>query len=265
MNIIAVDDERSALISIERALKKVAPDASFTAFQFAKEALSFAKEQRVDVAFLDIEMTEMNGLIVAKHLKEINPHTNIIFVTGYSSYVVSAFELHASGYVMKPIRPERIALELENLRNPVKPTERGIRVQCFGNLAVYIDGKPLHFSRSKPKELFAYLIHKHGAPVTNAEIAAVLWEDEPYSRSVQSNTRNVISRLAKVLKDAGIGDILTKGRNSTSLDISRLSCDYYDYLRGDAAAVNSYMGEYLNEYSWAEFTVAYLNDKSNSQ
>lgn len=46
-----------------------------------------------------------------------------------------------------------------------------------------------------------------------------------------------------------------------AIDIEKVSCDYYDYLRGNASAVNTYAGEYMSDYSWAEFTVAYLNKK----
>lgn len=261
MNIIAVDDEESALWALERGIREAAPGTVLHCFSEAAGALAYAREHRVDVAFLDIEMHELDGLAMAKQLKEIHKATNIVFVTGHSSYMVNAFEMHASGYVMKPIRAERIAKELAHLRTPIVPQEQGVRIQCFGNFAVFVDGRPILFSRTKSKELLAYLVHKQGAALTNAEIAAVLWENKTDTRALRSNTRNVIARLIRSLKEEGIDDIICRTRNNTALDVDKVSCDYYDYLRGKMDAVNAYAGEYMSEYSWAEFTLAYLNQK----
>lgn len=176
MNIIIVDDERRTLKMIEKAVADAAAQSVIHSFTSAIKALEYARENQIDVAFLDIMMGEMNGLLLAKNLKDIYGRTNIIFVTGYSQYANDAFDLRASGYVMKPVNPERVQEELENLRNPVEvPCPERIRIQCFGSFAVFVDGKPLLFSRSKPKELLAYLMHKRGAAVTNSEIASVLW------------------------------------------------------------------------------------------
>lgn len=260
MNIIAVDDERRSLRMLEKALLQIAPDATIRGFLSAGEALAYADEHQVDVAFLDIMMGGMDGLQLAERLKELYDRTNIIFVTGYSQYAGSAFDLHASGYLMKPVNPQRVKKELENLRSPVAEQDtRRVYIQCFGSFAVFVDGHPIQFTRAKPRELLAYLVHKQGAPVTNGQIASVLWEKKPDTLSVQSNTRNVIAQLLQVLRDAGAEDIIARARNSTAVIPKRISCDYYDYLRAAPQAVNTYAGEYLSDYSWAEFTVAFLN------
>ena len=69
-----------------------------------------------------------------------------------------------------------------------------LKVRCFGNFEVFnLNNIPLHFERSKAKEVFAYLIYKHGASCTIKEIAAVLFEDEPYDRKQQGYTQKIIS------------------------------------------------------------------------
>ncbi|MDL2318036.1 response regulator [Eubacteriales bacterium OttesenSCG-928-A19] len=263
MNIIAVDDERRSLRMLEKALDQIAPEAEIHGFTSAGEALAYAGEHRIDVAFLDIMMGGMDGLLLAKRLKSLYDRTNIIFVTGYSQYAGSAFDLHASGYLMKPVNPQRVREELENLRSPVvaQPMPR-IRVQCFGSFGVFVDGRPLQFTRAKPRELLAYLVHKQGAAVTNGQIASILWEKKADTLSVQSNTRNVIAQLMQLLRDADAEDAIVKARNSTAINLPRISCDYYDYLLGKPEAINAYVGEYLSDYSWAEFTAAYLNNRN---
>ncbi|MDD3369350.1 MAG: response regulator [Lachnospiraceae bacterium] len=110
MRIIAVDDERIALEGLISAIKKVVPE-EIRGFRSSEEALQYVKNNPVDVAFLDIEMREMNGVTLAKHLKAICHSINIIFTTGYGEYRECAFALHASGYVTKPVTPEKISLK----------------------------------------------------------------------------------------------------------------------------------------------------------
>ncbi|MDL2272109.1 response regulator [Desulfovibrio sp. OttesenSCG-928-I05] len=259
MNIIAVDDEHYAILDLEQAIKEAAPDASLSCFMTPADALAYAQTTNVDIAFLDIDMGSMTGLSLALHLKEINPKTNIIFVTGYSEYMGSAFSMHASGYVLKPARTECIVRELENLRHPVPQNgKKGLRMQCFGNFEVFLDGKPLAFPRSKSKQLLAYLVDRKGAGVSAAEISSVLWGDKEYTRSIQKQVQTVISQMLKTLREAGIKDLVIKHWNSISVDTEKFSCDYYEFLQGDVNALNAYTGEYMENYSWAEMTAGLL-------
>ncbi|WP_310602777.1 response regulator [Anaerosporobacter sp.] len=260
MNMIAVDDEQSALNAIERALNNREQSATLASFLYADEALAYAKENRVDIAFLDIEMNEINGLILAKRLKEIYGNTNIIFVTGYDEYALEALRIKASGYILKPIDAEQVANELDSLRYPIKQEEEGVRIQCFGNFEVFLDGKPINFKRPKSKEILAYLVDRKGVNVSKKELAAILWEDEPYSRSMQSHLHILITELEQTLLKAGIDNLFLKQKGFYSVDVSNFVCDFYDYEKGYVSAVNSYHGEYMTNYSWAMFTEGKLGN-----
>ena len=100
----------------------------------------------------------------------------------------------------------------------------------------------------------AYLLDKRGAAATTAEIALTLWDDDSKIRSVQT----IISSLRKTLKKAGVTDVLVKSRNRTAVDVSKICCDLYEFIDGNVAAVNAYRGEYMSNYSWAEFTNGHL-------
>ncbi len=259
MNIVVVDDERPALRVMERVLKKAVPESELFCFTDADAALACAREKRVDIAFLDIEMSGVNGLALAKAFKDIEPKVNIIFVTGYSEYMGQAIHLRASGYLMKPITVDAVRVELENLRYPIDPkTASKLYVQCFGHFEVYVDGQPLHFERSKAKELFAFLIDRQGASVNTSEIAAVLWEDRGYNQSLRNNITKVISSMLATFRGAGLENVFVKSWNNLAVDTRKLSCDYYELLNGDARAINRYAGEYMSNYSWAEFTAGAL-------
>lgn len=259
MNIIAVDDEKASLWMLENAITKAAGQATVSCFLCPDEALQYAQNNQVNIAFLDIEMGETNGLFLAKRLKEICHTTNIIFVTGYSSFMGAAFDLRVSGYVLKPIAADKVAEELEHLRHPVINEDDRLRVQCFGNFEVFAGNMPVSFRRSKSKEVLAYLVDRKGAGVSNKELAAILWEDSTYSRTTQSHLRTILIEMMRALKEAGAGDVVIRQYNSHAIDTTKVNCDYYQFLAGNISSINAYRGEYMTNYSWAEFTLSLLS------
>jgi len=271
MNILIVDDERLPLENLKRTVEKVLPEAEITAFMKPREALEYATSDQTagfakpELAFLDIEMGSISGLQLAKKLKEIYGQINIIFTTGYSKYALDAHSLYASGYLMKPISAKAVEEVVQNLRYPVKFYEKyKIQVQTFGNFEVFSNGKPLKFTRLKAKELFAYLIMKKGALCTNSEVIAIIWEERLNTEAVQNQYRHLVLDLSKVLMSAGASDILVKQRGSLAVLPEKISCDLYDFLAGDTNAASSYTGEFMAQYSWAEFTNAYLDKMTKS-
>ena len=255
MKILCLDDEKLALQLLEECVKEVKPDAEVLTFRVQEELLEEAETNGCDIAFLDIHMRGMNGVEVAKRLKQSNPKMNIIFVTGFSEYKADALDMRASGYIMKPVTEEDVAQELENLRFPIIPKKDALlKVQCFGNFDVFLpDGTPVHFERSRSKEIFAYLVHRHGSSCSTREIAAALFEDEPYDQKQQSYLQILISAMVKSLKKAGAESAINKSYNALSVNPAVLDCDYYRFKELDAGAVNAYQAEYMSQYYWADF------------
>lgn len=257
-----MDNERLAMEDLMTTIRNMDDTIQVYGFCLAAEVIAFAKEHNIDVAFLDIEMPDINGLQIAKYLKEINPHTNLIFVTAYARYALEAFSLYASGYLLKPVSAKMIQEALHHLRYPLEAqNKQRVKVQTFGNFEVFVDGHPLHFSRSKSKEILAYLVHKKGTGCTLRELFAVLFEDKQYTISIQNQMQTYISSMMKTLKEAGIEDIIVKKFNHFSVDITKIDCDFYKFMDWDVDAINSYTGEYMANYSWGEFTVGYLEQK----
>ena len=106
MKIIAVDDERIALEGLLDVIREAAPGVELTGFEYPEDALNFVSDYSCNVAFLDVEMAEMSGVELAGQLKLRNPDINIIFATGFEEYRKEAYDLHASGYLTKPITVE---------------------------------------------------------------------------------------------------------------------------------------------------------------
>ena len=99
-------------------MKEVIPSAVVTGFTDADEALEFAKANRVALAFLDIELRNTSGLDLCRSLLEINPHTNVVYLTAYPDYSLDAWNTGACGFMLKPITAEGIREQLEKLRYP---------------------------------------------------------------------------------------------------------------------------------------------------
>ena len=255
MRMLCVDDEPLMLIMLEQAVKEAAPEDEVHAFRYQEDLLEDARKNGCDVAFLDIHMRGMNGVELAKELKAVNPKMNIIFVTGFSEYTGAAMKLHASGYIMKPVTAEEVRKELSDLRFPIVPRSNALlRVQCFGNFDVFLpDGEHVRFERSKSKEMFAYLVHRHGSSCSIREIAAALFEDEPYDKKQLNYMQQLTHAMMKSLRAVGAEEVVVKDFNALAVKPDLLDCDYYRFQELDAGAVNSYQNEYMSQYYWADF------------
>lgn len=247
MLFLAVDDENLQLNKLVDALKEADPKSEILSFNNPLTALEAVKNVRIDVAFLDIEMGGINGVELGKRLKSINPNINIIFVTGYDQYALDAYSMHASGYLTKPVSVERLKVELDNLRYPmpINNDRNKLRAQCFGNFEVFYNNEPIKFSRSKTKEMLAFLIDKRGAMVSVKDISIALFNEEK-----PSYIRNLVADLSKTFKELNIENTFVKHFNSYAVNVSEISCDYYDYLSNEPYAVKAYHGVYMQQYSW---------------
>ena len=118
--ILVVDDENIILRGNIHVLTETVPKAHIYGFMNGDEAVEFAASTPVDIAFIDIELKGENGIELAEKLAQIRARTNIIFTTGYSQYTHDAWNVHASGYLLKPLNPDNVKQELSCLRYPVK-------------------------------------------------------------------------------------------------------------------------------------------------
>ena len=257
MRVIAVDDEELMLRALVRAIS-VSPDIKeVVKFSNPEKALEYVKENSIDVAFLDINMRGMGGITLAENIIKLHPNSKIVFCTGYEEYAVSAFKLHASGYLMKPISAEDVQSEIDNIKG-VRKKEKLIDVKCFGNFEVYVKGERLSFKRSKTKELFAFLIDRHGAGLTAKQICAVLFPDDTDDVKNSAYLRQLVLDLKTTLKMVGAECVFCHETPYYRVDTSLIKCDYFSYLETGKPA---FMGEYMSQFSWAEETCANLQIK----
>ena len=262
MKAICVDDEgliAEHMAALCRRLPQLDGAQSFTSSQ---DALAWLEENTADVALLDIDMPDMNGIELAGRIKLIHPNISIIFLTGYSKYAVDAFQIHASGYLLKPVNREELAVEMAYaLSGKTEEATVHISVKTFGGFDVFVDGKEVLFKQSKCKELLAVLIDRRGSSMTRAEVFAIIWEDRQYDRSMQKQLDVIIRATRNTLREYGIEDIFVLKGGKMRIRPELLDCDMYRFFDGDVAAFNAYRGEYMNPYSWASMSEGFITRK----
>ncbi|MCQ2517057.1 MAG: response regulator [Saccharofermentans sp.] len=252
MIIYAIDDEKNALEYISRKIKSAEPDAEIYTFDTAAAAIESAKQLPFDVAFMDIQMPEIDGITLAKKFKKINPKCNMIFVTGYSEYTMDAFAVDASGYILKPATKDQVRHALDNLRYPlVVESGPNVCAQCFGDFELFVNGQPVRFKYQKSKEVIAFLVDRKGAVCTNNEVIVNLWEDDDDHSAYY---RSLMKDIQDTFKELGVEEIFNRERAGASIIKDKIRCDYYDYIKGTPEGINAYKGEYMIQYSWADAT-----------
>ena len=255
---IAVDDEVLMLGALVAALEASPDIAQVVKFSGCEEALEYAKNHPVDIAFLDINMRGMGGLALAERIVAARPACKIVFCTGYEEYAIPAFKLHASGYLMKPISAEDVQGEIDNIKG-MRQQEKLLTVKCFGNFEVYAKNEKVMFKRLKSKELFAFLIDRNGAGMTAKQICAVLFPDDTDDIKNAAYLRQLVMDLKNTLKTIGAESVLCHETPCYRVDTSLIKCDYINYLE---TGKPEFHGEYMTQYSWAEETCAMLSFKN---
>ncbi|MBY0202702.1 response regulator [Paenibacillus cucumis (ex Kampfer et al. 2016)] len=186
MKVILVDDERLALIGLQKLLEKEVSGIQIAAsYMNPAEVMAGVVLHRPDVVFLDIHMPEIDGMDLGRRIQIAVPGTEIIFVTSYDQYAVHAFELQALDYVMKPLQTERLKRTLQRVREKlaVRCEQRVMDTEvplicCFNQISFKLPGKEPQIAKwrtSKAQELFAYLLHHRNRVIYRSVLLDLMW------------------------------------------------------------------------------------------
>ena len=111
---LLIEDERLAREELKSLLKDFMEIEIVGEARNGSEALEMIKKLSPDLLFLDINMPEMNGFEMIKHLEEI---PQVIFVTAYDEFALKAFDVNALDYLLKPVDPIRLQEAIKKLSN----------------------------------------------------------------------------------------------------------------------------------------------------
>lgn len=118
-NVILLDDEKIILTGGLPVLEEVLPESAVVGFDKPSAALEYARNNRISLAFLDIELGKVSGLDVCRELLQINPFTNVVLLTAFADYAFDAWSTGACGFLLKPLTSEKVKNQLTLLRYPL--------------------------------------------------------------------------------------------------------------------------------------------------
>jgi two-component system, LytTR family, response regulator len=275
MKVILVDDEKSMLLIMRKMLSKI-PDIELAgSFQSPGEAYKYMKENKVDMAFVDINMPEENGLdFVRRVTSEINDIA-IFFLTAYKEYALEAYGMYAFDYLVKPITQEKLENSIQKAKEKLiflQPCNRQVILNkmyfyCLGSLDVKsMEGKSVQFTSSKSSELMAYLVMHRGRLVSKWKIMDDVFVGmAPQNAETYLNT--TVYKLRKALEPHGMKSIIISAEESYKIDLNNIYVDMIDFenrslkvshldVSNQEEAINTeklYSGELFGEkdYRWS--------------
>lgn len=210
----------------------------------------FLNKNHVDIIFLDIS-ARIDGLKIGAQIRKQSYNIAIIYISSTPAHAVEAFKVYAQGYILKPFNPKDIYDAIDNAKHMLMFSKR-ITAVTFGNFDVFANGKVLHFSRTKSKELLALLIDRCGGEITLNDVIEIILNLSPNSMEARQLARKVVSTLKKDLEYYGILDICSFKYGVYAINPSVLDCDLYKLLEGNKDAAESFTGDYMLQYPWAK-------------
>lgn len=132
MNILICDDEQFYIDKIIERINEYTPKeypVSIFSYKQRQEIIENIDIRLYDIAFLDIELDDCNGIQLANQLQILNPHCIIIFITNYPQYVTEAFHLNTYQYLLKPLDEDTFLREYRH----VLDTYSKIQSKCYFN------------------------------------------------------------------------------------------------------------------------------------
>ena len=265
MKTILVDDEILAMQFFSMECANIDEVEIIATFEDSRSSLEFASNHFVELAVLDIELPEMNGIELGQKLKEINPNIILIFISAHDEYAMQAYRLHAPVFLEKPYNREDVLYAIDTAKLFQSSSSKSIAIRTFGFFDIYVNEKLVHFSNKKSKELLAYLVDRKGHSVSNEQAICILWEDAVNDARYQSKLRRAVKDLRDTLRAVNAEHILINYPNSRAVDTSAFDCDYYRFLSDKNTDHRFFPGAYMSEYSWAEETLGFLYSLSERE
>jgi two-component system response regulator AlgR len=120
LRVLVVDDEPLARERLSHLVEELPAVELAGVAASGEEALLLAGRLRPEVVLLDIRMPGMDGIEAARHLARMPEPPAVIFTTAYEQHALAAFDAQAAGYLLTPVRPDRLQEALERARRPTR-------------------------------------------------------------------------------------------------------------------------------------------------
>jgi two-component system response regulator AlgR len=205
LSVLIVDDELPARERLQRLVAEVPGWAVAGSCSTGLDALSLVGKLDPAVVLLDIRMPGMTGIEVARHLGALEEPPAIVFTTAYDEYALQAFEAQAVGYLLKPVRRERLAdalrhasrlssPQLHSLATQEQPlaTRQHVAVRVRDELKL-IPVKEVRYFRAEQK--YVTVRHVRGEDLLDESLRAL---EEEFARDFVRTHRSLLVAIAHV-------------------------------------------------------------------
>lgn len=119
LKVLIVDDEKYVRNELRYFLEKHDDIQICGECSEGEEALELVKSLKPDIVFLDIQLQDISGMLVARKMLEKNKSLQVVFATAYDKYAIQGFELNAIDYILKPFLEERIKVTMDRIRERI--------------------------------------------------------------------------------------------------------------------------------------------------
>lgn len=251
MKAIVIDDERNAL---DLFISSVIDNYSVEIKMFMNEPMLAVEYlqggNKVDVAFLDINMPKINGVDLAEQLINIQNNIKIVFISGYiydEDKIKNRLGENLFAFCYKPYDLAIVRRIISDLNMELQNKAKLIEIRTFGNFDLFINKEVVHFSSQKSKELLALLVDAEGGVVNMGTAICKLWLDrDEYKCKILY--RDAVWRLKKTLREYGVEYIVNFARAKLNIEAKGIQCDLWHYLEKSGTTYN---GEYMIGYDWS--------------
>ncbi len=229
MKVVIADDEPLARERLRSLLADQAGIEVVAEAENGEQALHACAELQPDLVLLDIAMPGLDGLEAARHLATFEPRPAVVFCTAYDAHALSAFEAAAIDYLMKPVRPERLAAALERARTflagrsgPATAASQQARTllcaRLRGSLRL-IPVEDIHYLQAEEKYVVVH--HARGEDLLEESLKSL--EEEFGNRFVRIHRNCLVARHELVeLRRNGAGQVQAVLRHGNApLEVSR--------------------------------------------
>ncbi|QJD85003.1 response regulator [Cohnella herbarum] len=234
MKVIIVDDEYYALRNLKSKLEKIADIEVVAMYEDPATALEEISSIQPDLALLDIEMPEIDGITLLGMMFKKRPEMDFVFTSAHHAYVSDTLETKALDFLVKPVKYEQLYVTLEKIKKIRSKSGMGhkIEMKCFGDFAVFIDGKLIddNWRTKKTEELLAYLLGMNGKYVSRERIINDLWPDLETNKGY-ANLYTTQYNLKKRFESLGIHHLIKSRLGNIWLNIEDIKVDLLEFDR----------------------------------
>jgi two-component system response regulator AlgR len=231
MRALIVDDEAPARDRLRRMLEELGDVVVIGEAANGAEALSACAALDPDVVLLDIRMPGMDGIETARHLNALEEPPALIFTTAYDEYALDAFENQAVGYLMKPVRREKLeralkqaarvaGTQLSQLADKVQLGKRRSQICTrLGEQLKLVPVEDIFFFEADQK--YVTLRHRGGSDIIDDSLRALEDEFAPDFVRIHRNSLVALRHIRAVERDADGRYVVRLKECDAALPVSR--------------------------------------------